>query len=125
MNRRIRSSVRTWPDDQEIEAAHVFRQTDATVRRTHQRPDGDNNWRVLFRDCLYLQDRETALHRQIHATHEIVEARWATVGEILGPMREAMMRSGSTGLRYRAQLQDAVVARLIAMGQLPQPGTEA
>ena len=53
MNRRIRSSVRTWPDDQEIEAAHVFRQTHATVRRTHQRPDGDNNWRVLFRDCLY------------------------------------------------------------------------
>ncbi|MFL6214695.1 MAG: NUDIX hydrolase [Blastocatellia bacterium] len=58
-------------------------------------------------------------------THEIVEARWATVAEILGPMREAMMRSGSTGLRYRAQLQDAVVARLIAMGRLTQPGTEA
>jgi hypothetical protein len=75
MNRRIRSSVRTWPDDQEIEAAHVFRQTDATVRRTHQRPDGDNNWSVLFRDCLYSQDRETALYRQIYATHEIVEAR--------------------------------------------------
>ena len=54
-------------------------------------------------------------------THEIVEARWATVAEILGPMREAMMASGSTGLRYRAQLQDVVVARLIALGALPPP----
>jgi 8-oxo-dGTP pyrophosphatase MutT (NUDIX family) len=58
-------------------------------------------------------------------THEIVEARWASVGEILGPMREAMIRSGSTGLRYRAQLQDRVVARLVAMGQLPRSETDA
>jgi 8-oxo-dGTP pyrophosphatase MutT (NUDIX family) len=57
-------------------------------------------------------------------THEIVEARFATVDEILGPMREAMIRSGSTGLRYRAQLQDTVVARLIAMGSLPHPGAK-
>lgn len=52
-------------------------------------------------------------------THEIVEARFATVAEMLGPMREAMLASGSTGLRYRTQLQDVVIARLIAMGQLP------
>ena len=52
-------------------------------------------------------------------THEIAEARFATVAEILGPMREAMLLSGSTGLRYRAQLQDVVVARLIATGSLP------
>jgi 8-oxo-dGTP pyrophosphatase MutT (NUDIX family) len=58
-------------------------------------------------------------------THEIVEARWATVAEILGPMREAMMASGSTGLRYRAQLQDVVVARLIALGALPPSYAEA
>jgi len=51
-------------------------------------------------------------------THEIVEARFATVAEILGAMREAMLASGSTGLRYRAQLQDVVVARLIAIGRL-------
>ncbi|MEN3334197.1 MAG: hypothetical protein V7641_3562 [Blastocatellia bacterium] len=51
-------------------------------------------------------------------THEIVEARFATIDEILGPMREAMLASGSTGLRYRAQLQDVIIARLIAMGRL-------
>jgi len=51
-------------------------------------------------------------------THEIVEARFATVGEMLGSMREAMLASGSTGLRYRAQLQDVVIAKLIAMGRL-------
>ena len=52
-------------------------------------------------------------------THEIVEARYATVAEILGPMREAMLASGSTGLRYRARLQDVVIARLIEMDKLP------
>jgi 8-oxo-dGTP pyrophosphatase MutT (NUDIX family) len=54
-------------------------------------------------------------------THEIVEARFATVAEITGPMREAMLASGSTGLRYRAELQDVVIARLIAIGQLGAP----
>lgn len=54
-------------------------------------------------------------------THEIVEARFASVEEMLGPMREAMLASGSTGLRYRVELQDAVIGRLIAMGRL-QPG---
>ncbi|HKQ04935.1 MAG TPA: NUDIX hydrolase [Blastocatellia bacterium] len=52
-------------------------------------------------------------------THEIVEARFATVAEVLGPMREAMLASGSTGLRYRARLQDVVMAKLIAIGRLP------
>jgi ADP-ribose pyrophosphatase len=51
-------------------------------------------------------------------THEIAEARFATIDEMLGPMREAMLASGSTGLRYRAQLQDVVIAKLIAMGRL-------
>lgn len=51
-------------------------------------------------------------------THEIVEARYATVAEIIGPMREAMLVSGSTGLRYRAQLQDVVIAKLRAVGRL-------
>ena len=51
-------------------------------------------------------------------THEIVEARYATVAEIIGPMKTAMLASGSTGLRYRAQLQDVVIAKLIAIGRL-------
>ena len=53
-------------------------------------------------------------------THEIAEARLATAAEILGPMREAMLASGSTGLRYRARLQDVVMAKLMTMGSLPQ-----
>lgn len=52
-------------------------------------------------------------------THEIVEARYATAAEIIGPMRAAMLASDSTGLRYRAQLQDVVMARLTALGRLP------
>ena len=51
-------------------------------------------------------------------TREIVEARFATVAEILGPMREAMLASGSTGLRYRARLQDVIIAKLVATGGL-------
>ena len=51
-------------------------------------------------------------------THEIAEARFATIAEMLGPMREAMLASGSTGLRYRARLQDVVIARLVATGRL-------
>lgn len=54
-------------------------------------------------------------------THEIVEARYATVAEITGPMKAAMLASGSTGLRYRAQLQDVVIARLMALGRLHTP----
>jgi hypothetical protein len=42
----------------------------------------------------------------------------ASVDEMLGPMREAMLASGSTGLRYRAQLQDVVIAKLTAMRRL-------
>jgi len=51
-------------------------------------------------------------------THEIVEARWATVAELNGSIKAALLASGSTGLRYRAQLNDLVLAILIARGTL-------
>jgi ADP-ribose pyrophosphatase YjhB (NUDIX family) len=51
-------------------------------------------------------------------THEIVEARFATRDEILGSIREALLASGSTGLRYRAALTDAVMSRMIALGEI-------
>ena len=51
-------------------------------------------------------------------THEIVEARLATVDELAGNIREALIRSGSTGLRYRAELNDIVVEKLINRGRL-------
>ncbi len=42
-------------------------------------------------------------------THEIVEARFATVDELTGSIRDALLASGSTGLRYRAELGDRVL----------------
>ncbi|HWC78153.1 MAG TPA: NUDIX hydrolase [Blastocatellia bacterium] len=51
-------------------------------------------------------------------THEIVEARFATVEELSGSIREALVGSGSTGLRYRAELGDLVVGMLLDDGAL-------
>lgn len=51
-------------------------------------------------------------------THEIVEARLATVEELRGTIREVLLRTGSTGLRYRAELGDLVINRLIETGAI-------
>ncbi len=51
-------------------------------------------------------------------THEIDEARLASVGELAGSIREALIRSGSTGVRYRAELNDIVVEKLIEQGRI-------
>ena len=48
-------------------------------------------------------------------TEEIVEARFATVDELLGSVRQAMLGSGSTGLKYRSDLNDFVIRRLQAL----------
>ncbi len=48
-------------------------------------------------------------------TVEIAEARYASVSEINGSIREALLSSGSTGLRYRADLSDRVMSKLIAL----------
>jgi 8-oxo-dGTP pyrophosphatase MutT (NUDIX family) len=45
-------------------------------------------------------------------TREIVEARWATTQEICGPIREALLATGSPGLCYRAEL-DCLAVRLL------------
>ncbi len=45
-------------------------------------------------------------------TKEIVEARKATITEITGPIREALLASGKPGLRYRAEL-DGLAMELI------------
>jgi 8-oxo-dGTP pyrophosphatase MutT (NUDIX family) len=46
-------------------------------------------------------------------THEIVEARFVTIAEMMGSIRDALLASGSTGLKYRSDLADAVVPRLV------------
>lgn len=51
-------------------------------------------------------------------THEIVEARLAPVSELMTGIRAALLSSGSTGLRYRSDLNDAVVKRLLKKGVL-------
>jgi ADP-ribose pyrophosphatase YjhB (NUDIX family) len=53
--------------------------------------------------------------------HEIAEARWATVGEILERYRPEMLRMGSAGMRYRVELQDTALARL---GLMEPPAIE-
>jgi ADP-ribose pyrophosphatase YjhB (NUDIX family) len=40
---------------------------------------------------------------------EVAEARWATVEEIAGRYRSAMLAWGSAGMRYRVGLQDAAL----------------
>ncbi len=45
-------------------------------------------------------------------TREIVEARWATQAEILGPIRQALLASGSPGLCYRAELDGMAIGLL-------------
>jgi 8-oxo-dGTP pyrophosphatase MutT (NUDIX family) len=51
-------------------------------------------------------------------TDEIVEARFATVAELMGAIRDSLLQSGSTGLRYRADLNDAVIELLIEKGRI-------
>ncbi len=45
-------------------------------------------------------------------TEEIAEARWATLPELAGAIRAALLASGAGGLRYRACLHDAALEAL-------------
>ncbi|MCS7264963.1 MAG: NUDIX hydrolase [Armatimonadetes bacterium] len=47
-------------------------------------------------------------------TREIESAKWATLSEIQGKIRDAMLSSGRSLLRYRVWLTDKVVSMLIA-----------
>lgn len=51
-------------------------------------------------------------------TREIVEARLVTTWELMSNIRNALLASGSTGLRYRSELNDIVIRRLIDSGRL-------
>ena len=57
-------------------------------------------------------------------THEIVEARLAGIDELSGSIKQALLASGSTGLRYRAELGEIVIGMLIADGLLTPPGPQ-
>ncbi len=56
-------------------------------------------------------------------TREIAEARWATLDELCGVYRAAMLRVGTAGMRYRVELQDAAL-RVLGLAKppaLPEP----
>jgi 8-oxo-dGTP pyrophosphatase MutT (NUDIX family) len=55
-------------------------------------------------------------------TREIEEVRLATVDELMGGVKTALLASGSTGLRYRAELNDITLALLIDSGRIKGPG---
>jgi len=57
-------------------------------------------------------------------THEIVEALSVDVQELMGSIRRALLSSGSTGLRYRSDLTDAVIPKLIEQGFLAGPSNQ-
>ena len=59
-----------------------------------------------------LQARPTGGTLQPIDTKEIVEARKATIAEISGPIREALIATGSPGLRYRAELDGLAIELL-------------
>jgi ADP-ribose pyrophosphatase YjhB (NUDIX family) len=59
-----------------------------------------------------LQARPTGGTLQPIDTQEIVEARWATFDEIRGPIQQALLDSGSPGLRYRAELDGLAIGLL-------------
>jgi ADP-ribose pyrophosphatase YjhB (NUDIX family) len=45
-------------------------------------------------------------------TEEIAEARWGTLEELSGPIRERLLESGRAFWRYRVALHDAAIAAL-------------
>lgn len=59
-----------------------------------------------------LQARQTGGILQPLDTKEIVEARKATITEITGPIRKALLATGSPGLRYRAELDGLAITLL-------------
>jgi ADP-ribose pyrophosphatase YjhB (NUDIX family) len=47
-----------------------------------------------------------------HDTEEIAEARWGTLEELAGPLRERLLADGRAFWRYRVALHDAALAAL-------------
>jgi len=51
-----------------------------------------------------------------HDTEEIAEARWGTLEELAGPLRERLLSTGRAFWRYRVALHDAAAAALAREG---------
>jgi ADP-ribose pyrophosphatase YjhB (NUDIX family) len=48
----------------------------------------------------------------VHDTEEIAEARWGTLAELAGPLRERLLATGHAFWRYRVALHDAAIAAI-------------
>lgn len=48
----------------------------------------------------------------VHDTDEIAEARWGTLEELAGPLRDRLLATGRAFWRYRVALHDAALAAL-------------
>lgn len=60
--------------------------------------------------------RRTSGELKQHDTREIEEVKLVSIAELEGSIREKLIKSGSGGLRYRAQLADLALARLRELG---------
>jgi ADP-ribose pyrophosphatase YjhB (NUDIX family) len=49
-------------------------------------------------------------------THEISAARWGTIAELAGPIRERLLETGRALWRYRVELHDAALDQLEQLG---------
>jgi 8-oxo-dGTP pyrophosphatase MutT (NUDIX family) len=73
--------------------------------------------RFLFSDVLewrthvFLATTED-IELHVHDTDEIAEARWGTLEELAGPLRERLLATGRAFWRYRVALHDAAIAAL-------------
>jgi len=66
---------------------------------------------ILWRTHVLLavtEDHELAPHD----AKEIAAARWGTLDELAGPIRERLLATGTTFWRYRADLHDAALAAI-------------
>jgi hypothetical protein len=61
-------------------------------------------------------------HIEPHDTDEIADARWGTLAELAGPLRERLLATGFAFWRYRVALHDAALAALAERRDRP-PGS--
>ncbi len=72
--------------------------------------EGTLDWRT---HVFHATTEDEALH--VYDTDEIAEARWGTLGELAGPLRERLLATDRAFWRYRVALHDAALAALRAV----------
>lgn len=91
--------------------------------RVHVRFTGDSDH--LDWTSHVLQARAIGGRLEARDTSEIAETKYATIEDLQGPIREALLASGHRLLAYRVALTDAVVGILQRQGQVSSRKMEA